>query len=278
MTDVGGTFEYLYTLPNGVAAGGRALGFTVADSNGRSSTGTIAFTVTPCPPQDPWFEVGDAGDVPATAQVPEGSGSMSGIVGTFEVDDADMYLIEICDLNGFSATTTVFTTADTQLWLFNTDGTGVAANDDHVTGTPVTLQSTLTNQFVPATGQYYLAVSQYNRDPVNDIGQALFLNTFRVEHPSNGPGAGTPVAAWTGATSGSASYTITLSGTCYPGGGCPVCAADFNQDGGVDGADVEAFYLVWEAGEACGDVNQDGGVDGGDVEAFYVVWEAGGCD
>ncbi|MBX3383422.1 MAG: hypothetical protein KF864_07935 [Phycisphaeraceae bacterium] len=61
------------------------------------------------------------------------------------------------------------------------------------------------------------------------------------------------------------------------GGGCPACAADFNQDGGVDGSDVEAFYIVWETGEACGDVNEDGGVDGGDIEFFFTLWEQGGC-
>lgn len=55
------------------------------------------------------------------------------------------------------------------------------------------------------------------------------------------------------------------------------CAADFNRDGGVDGGDVEAFFLVWEAGEPGADVNRDGGVDGGDVEAFFIVWSAGGC-
>jgi hypothetical protein len=61
------------------------------------------------------------------------------------------------------------------------------------------------------------------------------------------------------------------------GGGCPACPADYNQDGGVDGADVEAFYLDWEASEGCSDTNQDGGVDGGDVETFFSAWEAGGC-
>ena len=55
------------------------------------------------------------------------------------------------------------------------------------------------------------------------------------------------------------------------------CAADFNQDGGVDGADIEAFFLAWEAGLFSADVNTDGGVDGGDVEAFFLVWSAGGC-
>jgi len=60
----------------------------------------------------------------------------------------------------------------------------------------------------------------------------------------------------------------TDAGTCY---------ADYNQDGGVDGGDVEAFFQDWEAGDAAADVNLDGGVDGGDVETFFTQWEAGGC-
>ncbi|MBX3410266.1 MAG: matrixin family metalloprotease [Phycisphaeraceae bacterium] len=56
------------------------------------------------------------------------------------------------------------------------------------------------------------------------------------------------------------------------------CPADFNGDGGVDGGDVEAFFLAWEAGDPAADVNGDGGIDGGDVETFFVAWEAGGCD
>lgn len=62
-----------------------------------------------------------------------------------------------------------------------------------------------------------------------------------------------------------------------PTGECG-CAADYNQDGGVDGADLESFFVQWQASEGCSDVNQDGGVDGADVEAFFLVWEAGGCD
>lgn len=55
------------------------------------------------------------------------------------------------------------------------------------------------------------------------------------------------------------------------------CFADFNQDGGVDGADVEAFYLAWENAEPDADVNRDGGIDGGDLETFFITWESGGC-
>jgi len=61
------------------------------------------------------------------------------------------------------------------------------------------------------------------------------------------------------------------------GSSCPTCAADFNQDGGVDGGDIEAFFGAWQAGDACGDTNLDGGVDGGDIESFFQVWQAGGC-
>ncbi|MBX3382956.1 MAG: hypothetical protein KF864_05550 [Phycisphaeraceae bacterium] len=57
----------------------------------------------------------------------------------------------------------------------------------------------------------------------------------------------------------------------------PDCAADFNEDGGVDGQDIEAFYAMWQIGDDTADVNQDGGVDGQDVEAFFTLWEAGGC-
>jgi hypothetical protein len=57
----------------------------------------------------------------------------------------------------------------------------------------------------------------------------------------------------------------------------PFCPADYNSDGGVDGADVEVFFGDWESGEARADVNRDGGVDGGDVETFFGVWTAGGC-
>ena len=60
-------------------------------------------------------------------------------------------------------------------------------------------------------------------------------------------------------------------------GECPGCIADHNGDGGVDGADVEAFFLDWQDSVACADANRDGGVDGGDVEAFFLTWQTGGC-
>jgi hypothetical protein len=72
-----------------------------------------------------------------------------------------------------------------------------------------------------------------------------------------------------GIAGGQASFSFTVAGA--------PCAADFNQDGGIDGADIEAFFTSWEQGQADADVNVDGGVDGSDIEAFFLVWQAGGC-
>lgn len=57
----------------------------------------------------------------------------------------------------------------------------------------------------------------------------------------------------------------------------PPCPADFNRDGGVDGADISEFFSMWEDGDASADVNVDGGIDGEDVTVFFEAWEAGGC-
>lgn len=64
-------------------------------------------------------------------------------------------------------------------------------------------------------------------------------------------------------------------GPCLPE--CPPCAADFDGNGGVDGADLAAFFMAYEAGSSCGDVDQNGGVDGADLAYFFTVYEAGGC-
>jgi serralysin len=79
------------------------------------------------------------------------------------------------------------------------------------------------------------------------------------------------VASWATTSRGGG----TVSFTCRPD--CSPCAADFNQDGGIDGADVDAFFADWAQGLPCADVNEDGGIDGSDVDFFFNVWENGGC-
>lgn len=55
------------------------------------------------------------------------------------------------------------------------------------------------------------------------------------------------------------------------------CVGDFNADGGIDGEDVAAFFIAWQAAEPLADVNVDGGVDGSDIEFFFLRWQAGEC-
>lgn len=70
---------------------------------------------------------------------------------------------------------------------------------------------------------------------------------------------------------------VYIFSTTPPPPPCGPCFADYNQDGGVDGGDVEAFFMDWESASGCSDTNEDGGVDGGDVETFFSQWENGGC-
>lgn len=91
--------------------------------------------------------------------------------------------------------------------------------------------------------------------------------------------AGEPIrfGFFTSNTSTGGAYTIVADYDNFAVRVLPPCPADFNRDGGVDGADVSAFFEAWEAGDAAADVNLDGGVDGSDVNAFFAVWESGGC-
>ncbi len=59
--------------------------------------------------------------------------------------------------------------------------------------------------------------------------------------------------------------------------GCATCVGDYDQDGGVTGADIGAFFVDFESGAACADVDLDGGVTGADIGAFFLAYEAGGC-
>lgn len=58
---------------------------------------------------------------------------------------------------------------------------------------------------------------------------------------------------------------------------CPACAADYDQDGGVTGNDLVAFFDAWQIGAACADLDDDGGVTAGDLGVFFAAFELGGC-
>ncbi len=65
--------------------------------------------------------------------------------------------------------------------------------------------------------------------------------------------------------------SVGVNGIPVPG--VPPCIADWDESGGVDGDDITAFFVDWQAGTA--DVDGSGGVDGDDITAFFVRWQAG---
>jgi len=97
-------------------------------------------------------------------------------------------------------------------------------------------------------------------------------NTEQVHIATPAEGVWTVRVSATAVNAGPQGFAVVASGIV---GESTICPGDFNQDGGADGLDIEAFFLAWSAGETIADANLDGGVDGADIEAFFTVWEIG---
>jgi hypothetical protein len=172
-------------------------------------------------------EIGDAGDLRVTAN-DMGDSAVTQIDGSFTgAMDSDVYRLCLSDGASFSASSVGQTfppNLDTQLFLFDSQGYGIYANDDAAGGIR---GSTLPAQhrFSPsAGGEYFLAISQYNRDPQSSQGE-IFQDNF--SHwlfpdgvvPANGFGGAETLSGWNGrAPGGQGTYRITLTGTasCVP--------------------------------------------------------------
>jgi hypothetical protein len=160
-----------------------------------------------------WNEDGDAPEL-IPGQAVTGSGDLEEIFGTFaDGADVDLYQIMIKDAATFSATTAFRTTADTQLFLFDGAGNGVTHNDD---GGGDGLRSLITDQFVTTEGLYYLAVTQYNNDPVTADDDLIWANSpFGEERQPDGPGAPGPLNHWVYAFGSANEYSIALTGASF---------------------------------------------------------------
>ena len=154
-----------------------------------------------------WTEVGDAGDLPGTAQVVTGSGPLDAIVGTIS-GDVDMYQIYIASPAAFSA---YATGPDPMLFLFDQAGLGVYGDDDSGSGLDAFLPAGDT--YSPTTpGIYYLAISTFYSMPSSSSGE-IFTSTYPSLIPT-GPGIGNPVSSWASGF-GSGEYMIELTGASY---------------------------------------------------------------
>jgi len=166
-----------------------------------------------------WAEVGDAGDLVASAQVAMGTGALTQIDGSCaSINDVDLYRISIVDFANFSASTVGSAFFDTQLFLFNANGTGQVHNDD---AAPGVFLSTIGSQGVFSNGIYYLAISPWNADPLDASSNPIFGDPLLGGATYPGPlsqqfmptGAG-PLASWT-AGSQIGTYSIMLTGADF---------------------------------------------------------------
>ena len=169
------------------------------------------------------LEVGDAGQTLDTVQIASDqpgtplesiSGSLS------EEGDVDLYQIYLSGDGAFSASTVDLTRLDTQLFLFSApDGLGIYGNDDDANCAGC-FESTLPAQdpLTPTeAGIYYLAVSEFENNPLAESGEVIFPNSFEdvdvaaIKAPT-GPGGALPLASWTGSGFDDGDYVISLTG------------------------------------------------------------------
>lgn len=172
-----------------------------------AATGTYTITLAGCEfASTVHTELADAGDRLHTAQAPCQPGPLTRINGNLSANDVDVYRIRVEDTANFSISTCGGSSLDTQLFLFTLDGRGVVCNDDVCAA-----QSTLTNSLVTTTGIYYLAISEYNRDPQSVAG-AIFGTATSGQVGPTGAGGAQPLVGWAGSTTGSGSYSIAITG------------------------------------------------------------------
>ncbi len=203
--------------PDGAEPSSRIGGWT--GSHGVSATYIVELTgaegASPgdpddCPPFQGWDEFGngggDAGDLPETAQS-TGSDPITAIRGQLDTDDVDMYAIYIEDPATFSATTVGGASFDTQLWLFDSNGKGVVANDDSGG-----LQSRIDNTSgcITQPGVYYLAISRFARNAAGCEGGGIWAG--RTNNCPNGAEPNSRVAGWFNSTAFAGEYRIFLTG------------------------------------------------------------------
>ncbi len=133
-----------------------------------------------------YTEAGDAGRVRSTAQptaANQGAANqpLTQILGNYlSASDIDLFVINITDPSGFSATTvntlTDNTGVDTALFLFDLNGRPVYTNDDDPSGTETGSTLPAGNALRPQTaGIYYLAISFSGALAVSGSNVDLFM-------------------------------------------------------------------------------------------------------
>lgn len=184
-------------------------------------------------------ESGDAGQRLNTAVVIPGSGeALDSISGTLSggADGADLFQIFLNGGQTFSATTRNAATAeavqdvllglptnvllDPQLFLFNSTGRGISANDNYQGSSQATLISGNTSFSPIESGLYFLAISSPGYNPVSSGGEIFTLSSSldSLNVGATGPGGSLPLTDFAGTVPSpgtiptTGNYTISLTG------------------------------------------------------------------
>lgn len=144
-----------------------------------------------------WNEVGDAGDMIATAQVTVGVGPLTTINGALgSAGDVDLYCVELGITPRVLGIPAVqlqcVMDAGPNLWVFDANGMGITTH-------PVCMGGfkTVTTAYFPSPGTYYVAVAYAGVDPVS-AGGPIWATGVPAERGPDGPGAASPLAGWVG--------------------------------------------------------------------------------
>jgi len=162
------------------------------------------------------LESADAGQLTTTAQSIAGTSAIDAIRGSLltssSIDYADVFRVYLQSGSQFSATTTGSTTDynnfDTSLFLFNSAGMGLVANDDDPSVGPTsTLSYTAAN-----AGYYFLAIAGAGYTPSSASG-AIFGDLIGHDQVGpTGPGGAASLSNWSSITSEGGVYELLLSG------------------------------------------------------------------
>ena len=165
-----------------------------------------------------YVESGDAGELIASSQTIFGSGQLDAIQGSLltsgQTDFADLFAIYLTAGQAFSATTTLssldYNSFDTTLFLFDSSGLGLLANDDD--NGP---QSTLAGFTPVSTGVYYLGIAGAGYSPESSQGAIFPDLTDGQTHGPTGTGGGGVLSSWSSVTSDGDAYEITLTNASF---------------------------------------------------------------
>lgn len=171
-------------------------------------------------------ESGDAGDSLGTAGLsntqPSGT-TLDSISGTLaNIPNGDIDLFQILAIGGtFTVTTDTAGTdpaLDTQLFLFDASGIGIAASNDIDN---FNFRSTISLSL--AAGTYYIGISSFGSDPQSTGGDIFIIPATGQVNPANGPGAASSLSSWSpNGIPSTGSYNIGFSGAQFVGASAAV--------------------------------------------------------